>query len=166
LFLLAISLIFMSVMDFTPQINLLKGFCTLNFGVTVVDAELVFGKPEEIQVLDDPILETSCTVYHYWESGFSLFFDNKNSMKFGSVEVDSVDTLLFNKKIFSLKERELIDLMKEHKYILTDSEKQEWGENRLSFDEAGLDCYFENGILTSINFGVIDELNNFEFLPN
>ena len=58
-------------MDFTPQINLLKGFCTLNFGVSSVDAELVFGKPEEIQVLDDPILETSCTVYHYWESGFS-----------------------------------------------------------------------------------------------
>ena len=56
--------------------------------------------------------------------------------------------------------------MKEHKYILTDSEKQEWGEKRLSFDEAGLDCYYENGRLTSINFGVIDELNNFEFLPN
>jgi hypothetical protein len=87
-------------------------------------------------------------------------------MKFGSVEVDSEDTLLFNKKIFLLKERELIDLMKEHKYILTDSEKQEWGEKRLSFDEAGLDCYYENGRLTSINFGVIDELNNFEFLPN
>jgi hypothetical protein len=114
-------------MDFTPQINLLKGFCTLNFGVTVVDAELVFGKPEEIQVLDDPILETSCTVYHYWESGFSLFFDNKNSMKFGSVEVDNEDTLLFNKKIFSLKEQELIDLMKDHKYILTDSEKTRMG---------------------------------------
>jgi hypothetical protein len=65
-------------MDFTPQINLLKGFCTLNFGVSAVDAELVFGKPEEIQVLDDNILETSCTVYHYWDSGFSLFFDNKN----------------------------------------------------------------------------------------
>jgi hypothetical protein len=91
---------------------------------------------------------------------------NDDDTKDGSVEVDSEDTLLFNKKIFLLKERELIDLMKEHKYILTDSEKQEWGEKRLSFDEAGLDCYYENGRLTSINFGVIDELNNFEFLPN
>lgn len=153
-------------MDFTPQINLLKSFCTLNFGVTAVDAELVFGKPEEIQVLDDPILETSCTVYHYWESGFSLFFDNKNSMKFGSVEVDNEDTLLFSKKIFSLKEQEVIDLMKQNNFTLTDSEKQDWGEKRLSFDEAGLDCYFENGKLSSINFGVIDEPNGFEFLPN
>lgn len=153
-------------MDFTPQINLLKGFCTLNFGVTAVDAELVFGKPEEIQVLDDTILETSCTVYHYWDSGFSLFFDNKNSMKFSSVEVDNKETLLFSKKIFSLNEQQLIDLMKEHNYTLTDSEKQDWGEKRLSFDEAGLDCYFENGKMSSVNFGVIDELNNFEFLPN
>lgn len=153
-------------MDFTPQINLLKGFCTLNFGVSAVDAELVFGKPEEIQVLDDTILETSCTVYHYWGSGFSLFFDNKNAMKFGSVEVDNHDTLLFGKKIFSLSEQQLIDLMKEHNYTLTDTEKQDWGEKRLSFDEAGLDCYFENGKMSSVNFGVIDELNNFEFLPN
>ena len=153
-------------MDFTPQINLLKGFCTLNFGVSAVDAELVFGKPEEIQVLDDNILETSCTVYHYWDSGFSLFFDNKNSMKFGSVEVDNKDTLLFGKELFLLNEQQLIDLMKEHNYTLTDTEKQDWGEKRLSFDEAGLDCYFENGKMSSVNFGVIDELNTFEFLPN
>lgn len=153
-------------MDFTPQINLLKGFCTLNFGVSSVDAELVFGKPEEMQVLEDPILETSCTVYHYWDSGFSLFFDNKNAMKFGSVEVDNKDTLLFGKKLFSLNEKQLTDLMKEHNYGLSDTERQEWGEKRLSFDEAGLDCYFENGKLTSINFGVIDEPGTFEFLPN
>ena len=153
-------------MNFTPQINLLKGFCRLSFGVSAVDAELVFGKPEEIQVLDDPILETSCTVYHYWASGFSLFFDNKNSMKFGSVEVDNEDTLLFSQKLFALKEQQLIDLMKQNKFTLTDSEKQDWGEKRLSFDEAGLDCYFENGKLSSVNFGVIDEPNNFEFLPN
>ncbi|MDF2448148.1 MAG: hypothetical protein K0R26_652 [Bacteroidota bacterium] len=153
-------------MDFTPQINLLKGFCTLNFGVSSVDAELVFGKPEEIQVLDDPVLETSCTVYHYWDSGFSLFFDNKNAMKFGSVEVDNKDTLLFGKKLFSLDEKQLIGLMQEHNYALSDTEHQDWGEKRLSFDEAGLDCYFENGKLTSINFGVIDEPGTFEFLPN
>jgi hypothetical protein len=153
-------------MNFTPQINLLKGFCTLSFGVSAADAEQVFGKPEEIQVLDDPILETSCTVYHYWELGFSLFFDNKNAMKFGSVEVDNKDSLLFGNKLFSLNEQHLIDLMKQHHYTLTDTEKQDWGEKRLSFDEAGLDCYFENGKLSSINFGVIDEPNNFQFLPN
>lgn len=153
-------------MEFKAQINLLKGFSNFNFGQTVSEAELFFGKAEEIQVLDDDILETSCTVLHYWERGFSLFFDNKNFKKFSSVEVDNETTLLFNEKIFSLKEQQVIDLMKKNNFTLSDSEHQEWGEKRLSFDEAGLDCYFENGKLSSINFGVIEEPSTFNFLPN
>lgn len=153
-------------MNFLPQINLLKGFSELNFGKTIADAELIFGKAEETQVLDDDILETSCTVLHYWEKGFSLFFDNKNYKKFSSVEVDNEETILFGKQIFDLKEQQLIDLMKDNNFPLSDSEQQEWGEKRLSFDDAGLDCYFENGSLSSINFGVIDTGGDFNFLPN
>ena len=153
-------------MDFTPQINLLSGFSNYKFGQSIAEAELVFGKAEETQVLDDPILETSCTVLHYWDLGFSLFFDNKNFKKFSSVEVDNDETILFSQTVFKLKEVQLIELMKENNFTLTDTEQQEWGEKRISFDEAGLDCYFENGKLVSINFGVIDDINNYAFLPN
>lgn len=153
-------------MDFTPQINLLSGFSNYKFGQSIAEAELVFGKAEETQVLDDPILETSCTVLHYWDLGFSLFFDNKNFKKFSSVEVDNDETTLFSQTVFKLKEVQLIELMKENNFTLTDTEQQEWGEKRISFDEAGLDCYFENGKLVSINFGVIDDINNYAFLPN
>jgi len=153
-------------MEFISQINLLKGYSGFLFGQSITEAETLFGKPEETQVLDDDILETSCTVLHYWEQGFSLFFDNKNFKKFSSAEIDNEDTMLFGEKIFDLKENQLIDLMKKHNYELSDSEHQDWGEKRLSFDEAGLDCYFENGHLISINFGVIDEVDGFNFLPN
>jgi hypothetical protein len=153
-------------MNLIPHINLLKGFCNLNFGALAIDAENAFGKPEEIQNLEDPILDTSCTVYHYWEKGFSLFFDNKNDKKFGSVEVDNENTLLFNEKIFSLNEKQISELMLKNNFLLSDTEVQEWGEKRLSFDDAGFDCYFENGKMTSINFGLIDDLTNFKFLPN
>ena len=153
-------------MDFTPQINLLSGFSNYKFGQNIAEAELLFGKAEETQVLDDPILETSCTVLHYWDLGFSLFFDNKNFKKFSSVEVDNDETTLFSQLIFKLKEIQLIELMKKNNFALTDTEQQEWGEKRISFDEAGLDCYFENGKLVSINFGVIDDINNYAFLPN
>ncbi len=166
MFLLAISVTFIVSYGLYTSNKFIKGILHIKLWRIAVDAELVFGKPEEIQVLDDTILETSCSVYHYWNSGFSLFFDNKNAMKFGSVEVDNEDTLLFGQKIFSLTEQQLIDLMKEHNYTLTDTEKQDWGEKRLSFDDAGLDCYFENGRMSSVNFGVIDELKTFEFLPN
>jgi len=153
-------------MNSNYQINLLKGFSDLNFGQSMTEAEKVFGKAEEIQELNDDILETSCTVLHYWDSGFSLFFDNKHSKKFSSVEVDNEETLLFISKVFELKEKELVNLMKENGYALSDSEQQEWGERRLSFDEACLDCYFENGKLTSINFGIIEGRDTFDFLPN
>jgi hypothetical protein len=148
------------------QINLLKGFSDLLFGQTITEAEKIFGKSEETQELEDDILETSCTVLHYWDSGFSLFFDNKHGKKFSSVEVDNDETVLFSQHVFTLKEKELVELMKANGYVLSDSEQQEWGERRLSFDDAGLDCYFENGRLSSINFGLIEEHNTFGFLPN
>ncbi len=153
-------------MEIAPQIHLLKGFGSLMFWTLISEAEIIYGKPEEIQVLEDPILETACTVYHYWDLGFSLFFDNKNQKKLSSVEVDNRDTLLFGVKIFSLTEKELIELMKQNGFTLSDTEKQDWGEKRVSFDEAGLDCYFENNKLVSLNFGVIDETTNYNFLPN
>ena len=86
--------------------------------------------------------------------------------KFSSVEVDNDETTLFSELVFKLKETQLIDLMKLNGYPLTDTEQQEWGEKRISFDDGGLDCYFENGKLVSINFGVIDDINNYAFLPN
>lgn len=153
-------------MDFNPQIDLLKGFAGFKFGQTMSEAEALFGKAEESQVLDDEILETSCTVLHYWDSGFSLFFDNKNLKKCSSVEIDNEETTLFGKLIFTLNEKQLTDLMKQNGFALSDTEQQDWGEKRLSFDDAGLDCYFENGQLKSVNFGVIDDGNAYVFLPN
>ena len=153
-------------MSFSPEIKLLRGFCNLNFGQFVTDAELLFGVPEESVVLEDDILNASSYVMHYWDQGFSLFFDNHKNKVFNSVEVDNPDALLFNEKVFTLKENQLIALLKLNGYPLTDTEHHEWGEKRISFDDANLDCYFENGRLVSINFGVSEITNTFLFSPN
>jgi len=73
---------------------------------------------------------------------------------------------LLNEKVFQLKEHELIALLKLNGYPLSDSENHEWGEKRISFDDANLDCYYEKGKLVSINFGVSEINNNFSFSPN
>jgi hypothetical protein len=148
-----------------PEIKLLKGFCNVNFGETIEGVKKVFGEPEEIQALEDEILNTSSTVYHYWDLGFSLFFDNSRNKTFCSVELDNRDALLFNTPLFTLREKELVELMKQNGYGLSDTEVHEWGEKRVSFDSAGLDCYFENNKLVSANFGII-EGDNFYFFPN
>jgi hypothetical protein len=152
-------------MSIIPEIKLLKGFCNVNFGQSIDDVRKVFGEPEEVQALDDEILNTSSTVYHYWDQGFSLFFDNSRNKTFCSVELDNRDTLLFSTKIFTLRENELVELMKLNGYELSDTEVHEWGEKRVSFDSAGLDCYFENNKLVSANFGIIEE-DTFYFFPN
>jgi len=149
-----------------PEILLLKGFCSLSFGDSKENVIKKFGEPEEIQNLTDDILNNNSLVYHYWEYGFSLFFDTNKNQAFCNVEIDNKETLLFGIKIFSLKEKEIIALMLENGYELSDSEMHQWGEKRISFDSAGLDCYFENNRLVSVNFGVLETDTNFYYFPN
>ena len=153
-------------MSLTPEIHLLKGFCSLKFGQKPSDAEAIFGAPEETQSLNDDILNTSSFVLHYWDLGFSLFFDVNKNNSLNIVEVDNHDTVLFGKQIFNLKEPELVELIKANGFKLSDTEKHEWGEKRLSFDDAGLDCYFENGKLTTLSFSAADSPENFQYFPN
>lgn len=149
-----------------PEIKLLEGFCILSFGSSKEKAVEVFGQPEEIQNLTDDILNNNSMVYHYWNEGYSLFFDTNKEQAFCSAEIDNKETVLFDVKIFKLKEKEIVELMKEKGYALSDSEVHKWGEKRISFDEAGLDCYFENNKLISVNFGVPDQETNFYYFPN
>jgi len=149
-----------------PVIRLLKGFCSLSFGETKEEVVRLFGEPEEVQNLTDDILNNNSLVYHYWESGFSLFFDANKKQAFSNVEIDNKDALLFDLPIFSLREKEIIALMKQNGYAFSDSEMHQWGEKRISFDSAGLDCYFENNKLVSVNFGILEAESNFLYFPN
>jgi hypothetical protein len=149
-----------------PEIKLLQGFCELQFGASRDEAVAKFGDPEETQDLLDEELNNESLVYHYWNEGYSLFFDKHRDHTFWSVEIDNKETTLFGVKVFTLREKELITLMKDNGYQLSDSEVHQWGEKRVSFDKAGLDCYFENNRLVSINFGVVESNNTFLFFPN
>jgi len=149
-----------------PEIKLLKGFCALPFGANKESAILAFGQPEEVQDIHDDILNNASLVYHYWDKGYSLFFDLNRNHSFCSVEIDNRDTLLFDVRIFSLKEAEIVALMKQNGFALTDTEVHQWGERRVSFDAAGLDCYFENSKLVSVNFGITENEEPYLYFPN
>jgi hypothetical protein len=159
-------LIFIPPMNFLPEIKPLVGFNSLEFWLFPKDAEAIFGMPEETQTLADEIFDTESFVMHYWDQGFSLFFDNLKDQRFSSVEVDNYETVLFGKQVFTMREKELIELMSVNGHKLSDTENQDWGEKRLSFDTAGIDFYFENSKLQSINFGVIEDAANFQYFPN
>ena len=54
------------------EIKPATGIDSLVFGMTMNDAQKLFGKPEEEVKLDD-IEDFQATVWHYWQNGVSLF---------------------------------------------------------------------------------------------
>ena len=142
-----------------------KGFCKLLFGSSMAQAEQIFGKYEEVATFDD-IDEYKSTVWHYWERGFSLFFDEKEPKLFCCIEIDNLESEMWGKKIFYLKEKQIIELLKSKGIKNYETEKQEWGEKRITFDEINIDFYFENNNLVSINYGKISAVEPILILSN
>lgn len=144
----------------------LKGFNNLSFGCSAKDFIAVFGEPEETEELHDEVFNDHATVYHYWNLGFSAFFTKSPFEILSSIEIDSENAVIFGVKVFSLNEKQLIELFKENNYTLSETEKHDWGEKRLSFDEAGVDLYIANNKLSSINYGINTEDNSYNYFPN
>ncbi|MCX6297139.1 MAG: hypothetical protein NTX97_13995 [Bacteroidetes bacterium] len=94
-----------------------------------------------------------------------VFFDESNNQLFCCVEIDNEDVILWGQKIFSLNEKQIIDLFKSKGITVFETEVHEWGEKRLSFDQANIDFYFEKNILSSINYGK-SEMDLPLILPN
>ena len=141
----------MDNMPISFEIKPCVGFSALLFGASMADAEKVFGKAEEVQLIEG-IEDFQTTVWHYWENGFTLFFCEKSNQLFNCVEIDNSKAQLWGQKIFDLKEKQIIELFKSKGIILFETEVHEWGEKRLSFDEVNIDFYFEKNKLKSLNY--------------
>ena len=144
----------------------LKGLNVLEFGCDCEKALSILGEPEEKETLKDDVLNADSEVFHYWEKGISLFFNRQSGLKLTCIEVDCADATLFGKLIFELSEKKIIELFRENKFEVTETETHDWGEKRVSFDDALMDLYFENGKLISINFGFFPDEPSFYFFPN
>lgn len=153
-------------MTLIPHIIPLAGLNNLHFGAISTEAIKLFGEPDEQEELHDEILNDHSLVYHYWDLGFSLFFNVHANFVFTCAEVDNKEAILYGKKIFSLTEKEIIELFKLNGHKLSDSEQHEWGERRISFDTAMVDLYFVKGKLESVNFAISEETQNFVYFPN
>jgi hypothetical protein len=139
-------------MGLALEIKPVVGLCALPFGATMKEAEELFGKAEETELLDD-IEEYQSTVWHYWDKGFSLFFDEGDKQLFCCVEIDNKDVTLWGKRIFEMDEQQITELFRTRGITEFETEVHEWGEKRLSFDQANIDFYFEKNKLCSINYG-------------
>ncbi|MFN2395632.1 MAG: hypothetical protein ABR597_08085 [Bacteroidales bacterium] len=142
------------------EIRPLVGFGELKFGADQSEVENYLGEPQEIEDLPGEADESDAEVWNYWDDGHTVFFEKDMENKCTCFETDNDDAILFGKNVFDLDEKQIIELMETNDYREIDTEDEEWGERRVSYSDAVMDFYFEDGKLISVSWGVMIDLDN------
>lgn len=131
----------------------LSGLSFLPFGKTQEDCILLLGNADKEQIMEEPILQTRHHILHYHELDLSLYFDLNAENRLCSFECGNPNTRLFDEPVFQMDEKALSAFMKSHGFPLSETEQTTWGEKLLSFEEAGIDAYFEHKKLNLLQCG-------------
>ena len=149
--------------ELTLEIKPLEGYGELEFGAAKEEVIGYFGKPDEDEIFEDEE-EGDTLVYHFWGKAVSAFFENLVEPVLVNLETDNPDATLFGKNIFAMKETEVKELMIANGYSDMDEEIMESeefdNEKRVSFDDAMVDFFFEDELLTAVSWGIF--LDEFE----
>ncbi len=139
--------------SFNMEIKPKVGLGDLKFGEIPENVTKIIGLPgnaEEISTDDD--LKTTIL---FFENGVTVFLEGLVEPIVSNFDIDNKTATLFGQKIFEMTEGQIVELMKTHGYKEMESEDEEWGETRLTFEDALLDFYFEDAALVAVSWGVI-----------
>ncbi len=137
------------------EIKPLKGFGDLKFGATQKEVEQVLGPPQETETIDVEGEIHEVIVWNYWEKGHAVYFEKELNDVCTNFETDNDQAVLFGKKVFSLKEDTITELMKKHGYTDVEVEVDDDFEERiLYFHEAHLQFVFEDDNLALVSWAV------------
>jgi len=144
-----------------------EGLGEIKFGMLMKDFISKFGRPDDIdEIDDDEDEELKTTLLHYWNKGISVFFVGMTTQLLAGIETDHPDTTLFGKKIMGMTRQEIEDLMssKGHSYYETE---REHSVVRLSYDIGMMDFFFQDNKLIYMNLGVlVNENGEIETVEN
>lgn len=136
----------------TVELKVNEGFDGVAFGASMEDVRAAFGDPEETEMYDEDE-ETDVVIWHYWDKGFSAFFEQEAGFNFSCVEISNTKATAYGKGLFTLSKAEISDLFTAQGFKELETETHEWGEERLSVIDAQADFYFEDNKLVSVNIG-------------
>jgi hypothetical protein len=134
------------------EIKIKEGLNELKFGLTMAEVKKILGNPDDTEILDDS--EEITELWYYFDDGITVFFEEYDEMRCVCLETDNSEAFLLGEKIADLKEKDIIDLFCKNGFNDFEKEDEDWGEKRISFNDAVADIYFENDELISINWGV------------
>jgi hypothetical protein len=130
------------------------GFGQIHFGDVSEKVIAILGQPEDIENIED-VDGFNTVVLYYWELGITVFFEGKLKSVVSCIETENPDSVMFGKTIFDMTEKDIIALMKEKGYEVDEMENETTGERRVSYDDAMIDFFFEDGDLIAVNWGVL-----------
>lgn len=132
-----------------------EGFGEINF--TATDQEVIarMGEPDDTEVVDDEEDAPSVLLWDYEQPRVYFFFEGESVSRLTACETDNPEARLFGKKVFDMSRQEISALMKSHDFVNQETDYEDGGEVRVSFDDALVDFYFKNDRLVSVNWGVV-----------
>lgn len=137
----------------TLEIKPKQGLGELRFGEIPENVAKLIGEPGSVEEIttDDDLKTTILT----FENGITIFLEGLVEPVVSNFDIDNHDSTLFGKKVFEMNEKAIIELMASNGYTIIEKEEEEWGETRLTFEDALLDFYFEDGKVVAISWGVM-----------
>ena len=139
--------------DFT--IMPLKGYGEIPFGMTLDEAVKELGMPEFYEELSDMEETGNRSIYYEYEAlETNIYFEGVTKSVVACFETENRVATLYGKPVFDLTKKEIIDLMKEHGFKELEEENED-DELRVSFEDALIDFFFEDEMLTAVSWGVL-----------
>ena len=139
--------------DFT--IVPLKGYGEIPFGMTLDEAVKELGMPEFYEELSDMEETGNRSIYYEYEAlETNIYFEGVTKSVVACFETENREATLYGKPVFDLSKKEIIDLMKEHGFKELEEENED-DELRVSFEDALIDFFFEDEMLTAVSWGVL-----------
>ena len=136
------------------------GLGDIKFGVSREELIKKIGDPTEIDqytpVEDEDYLTES---WHYDENELSVSFDEEDNWRLTTIAISSPNSLFHDIKLIGKKKGEVLDLLKDLNLIDPELEKLSDDSNHLmaSFIESSINFWFENDLLSEIQWGVLWE---------
>jgi hypothetical protein len=129
------------------------GLGDLKFGEIPENVTKLFGKPQQAEEIEsDDDLKTVILTY---DNGVTVFLEGIVEPVVSNFDIDNRNATLFGKDVFGMNEQEVVDLMKDNHFSNMEKEEEEWGETRITFEDALLDFYFENNEMVAVSWGVV-----------
>ena len=131
------------------QIEPLKGYGELHFGMPIDDVVELLGQPTNQEEIESAYEDDShVIVLDYEDNDFSAYFEGNDAMLLTNFYTFNEKSELFGAKIFDLNKDEIIELMKQNGYEEVIEDKEDG--DCLTFEELNLDFYFDDNQLVEV----------------